>query len=196
MNTSDKITRYTATPMLLHWLVALLIFSGLGLGFYMTGLKISPTKLQLYSYHKWIGVTVFALALLRIVWAATHRAPAMAAMPAWQALAASVTHKLLYILMLAIPLSGWLMSSAKGFQTVYLGLLPIPDLMLKDEPLGEGLAALHAGLNWLLLALLAAHVGAALFHQFVVGDGTLSRMLPAHGRGKKAAAARLNRHFA
>lgn len=196
MNRPDNITRYNAPAMLLHWLIAILIFGGLGLGLYMTGLKLSPTKLQLYSYHKWIGVTVFALALVRIVWAATHKAPPMVAMPNWQALAAAVTHKMLYLLMLAMPISGWLMSSAKGFQTVYLGMLPIPDLLAKSEPLGEALAALHGAFIWLLLALLAGHVGAALFHQFFVGDGTLSRMLPASRRLGKSPVAPADRYFA
>lgn len=173
------VARYNRTAIALHWLVAALIFGGFALGLYMTGLKISPLKLQLYSYHKWIGVTVFALALFRLFWVATHAAPPMVEMPAWQQLAASLTHKLLYLLTLAIPLSGWLMSSAKGFQTVYLGLLPIPDLLGKNEGLGEGLTTLHGGMNWLLAGLLAGHIGAALLHQFVLRDGTLLRMLPA-----------------
>jgi cytochrome b561 len=82
------------------------------------------------------------------------------------------------VLLFAIPLSGWLMSSAKGFQTVYLGLLPLPDLLSKDKVLGDALAALHEVLNITLLVLVVAHVAAAVKHQFVDRDGTLARMLP------------------
>lgn len=174
-----KPTAYTRTAIALHWLLAGLILAALPLGLTMTELALSPTKLQLYAWHKWLGVTVFGLALVRVVWRLTHPAPALpATIPAWQQTAAHGLHGLLYALMLAIPLSGWLMSSAKGFQTVYLGLLPIPDLLSKDEALAETLAALHAWLNYSLIALLLAHVGAALKHQFVERDAVLARMLP------------------
>ncbi|HNB06080.1 MAG TPA: cytochrome b, partial [Thauera aminoaromatica] len=117
-------THYTATAKLLHWLIALMIFGMLGFGFYMTGLDLSPTKLELYSWHKWAGVTVFLLVLVRLAWRIGHRPPALPAhMPAIERLAAHAGHHLLYLLMLAIPLSGWLMSSAKGFQTVWFGVL-------------------------------------------------------------------------
>ena len=102
-------THYTATAKLLHWLIALMIFGMLGFGFYMTGLDLSPTKLELYSWHKWAGVTVFLLVLVRLAWRIGHRPPALPAhMPAIERLAAHAGHHLLYLLMLAIPLSGWL----------------------------------------------------------------------------------------
>jgi cytochrome b561 len=78
--------------------------------------------------------------------------------------------------MIAIPLSGWLMSSAKGFQTVWFGLLPIPDLVEKDKELGQWLQQVHETLNWLLMLTLAGHVTAALWHHFVLKDDTLRRM--------------------
>ncbi|NWG86968.1 MAG: cytochrome b [Hydrogenophilaceae bacterium] len=174
-----KPTAYTRTAITLHWLLAGLILVALPLGLTMAELALSPTKLQLYAWHKWLGVTVFGLALVRVVWRLTHPAPPLpASLPAWQRTAAHGLHGLLYGLMLAIPLSGWLMSSAKGFQTVYLGLWPIPDLLAKDEALAETLATLHAWLNYSLIALLLAHVGAALKHHFVERDAVLGRMLP------------------
>jgi cytochrome b561 len=99
-------------------------------------------------------------------------------MPAWQRTAAHALHLLLYVLMLAIPLSGWLMSSAKGFQTVWFGILPLPDLVGKDKDLGELLEAVHMSLNFGFAALVAAHVGAALKHHLVDRDDVLVRMLP------------------
>jgi cytochrome b561 len=171
--------RYTATAIRLHWLMALLIFVALPLGWYMSDLPLSPLKLKLISYHKWLGVTVFLLAIARLAWRVNHTPPPMpSTMPAWQRHAAHGVHHLLYLLLFAIPLSGWLMSSAKGFQTVYLGVLPLPDLIGKDKELGDLLKTVHAALNTGLLALLGAHVAAALQHHFIERDDILIRMLP------------------
>lgn len=175
----DTSLHYTRTAKSLHWLMALMIFGLLGLGFYMSDLPLSPQKLKLYSWHKWAGVTVFLLALARLAWRATHQPPAMPwQMSKLQQAAANVGHVALYLLMLAIPLSGWLMSSAKGFQTVWFGVLPIPDLLAKDKELGDMLLELHQGLNLLLIALLIVHVAAALKHHFFDKDDVLTRMLP------------------
>ena len=172
-------THYTATAKTLHWGIALLIFGTLGLGFYMTGLSLSPTRLQLYSWHKWAGVGVFMLVLVRLVWRVTHRPPALPQhMAAFERFAAHAAHLLLYVLMFAIPLSGWLMSSAKGFQTVWFGVLPLPDLPGRDKALGELLQTVHLSLNLMLIAVLLGHVGAALKHHFIHRDDVLTHMLP------------------
>ncbi len=174
---------YTRTAKGLHWLIALLMLGLLGLGFYMHDLPLSPQKLQLYAWHKWAGVTVFLLVIVRLAWRVTHQPPPLpAGMPRWQQWAAQATHLLLYVLMLAIPLSGWLMSSAKGFQTVWFGVLLLPDLLAKDKALGDLLATLHMSLNLLLVALLVAHVGASLKHHFIDRDDVLLRMLPNFGK--------------
>ncbi|HEX8986363.1 MAG TPA: cytochrome b [Rhodocyclaceae bacterium] len=171
--------RYTPVAIGLHWIVAALLAALFGVGLYMHGLPLSPWKLKVYSWHKWAGVTAFALLLLRFAWRATHRPPALpAAMPAWQRGAAHAGHALLYVLMAAIPLTGWLMSSAKGFQTVWFGVLPIPDLLEKNKELGEVLGEVHEWLNYLLAAVVAGHAGAALKHHVVDRDDVLTRMLP------------------
>lgn len=175
--------RYTPTAIGLHWAVALLIFAAIPVGLYMVELPLSPTKLKIYSYHKWVGVTIFLLALARLLWRATHPAPPMPkSVPRWQQALAGATHILLYLLMVAIPLSGWLMSSALGFQTVYLGVLPLPDLLEKDKLLGEQLKFLHMFLNYTLAALVLMHIGAALKHHLIDRDDILTRMLPRIGR--------------
>jgi cytochrome b561 len=175
------VLKYTRTAIALHWLTALLILVALPMGMVMHELDLSPFKLQLYAWHKWIGVTVFGLTLLRLLWRATHPVPPPpAGMPAWQRWLASGVHGLLYLLLILIPLSGWLMSSAKGFQTVYLGIWPIPDLVGKHEDLGEILEEVHEALNNGLMWLLLAHVGAALKHHYLDGDDTLRRMLPGY----------------
>ncbi len=171
--------RYTPVAIALHWLVALGIFGTFALGFYMEDLPFSPAKLQLVSWHKWAGVTLFALVCARLAWRLGHPPPALPdTMPALLRRAAGAAHGLLYLLMLAIPVSGWLMSSAKGVPTVWFGVLPLPDLVAKDKALGDFLEGTHATLNYTLLALVAAHVGAALKHHFVDRDDVLARMLP------------------
>jgi cytochrome b561 len=171
--------RYTRTAIALHWLVALLILAALPLGLTMTEMPLSPQKLKFYAWHKWLGVTVFGLVVLRLAWRASHPPPPLPeSVPAWQRSVAHALHWALYALMLVIPLAGWLTSSAKGFQTVYLGVLPIPDLLAKNEALGERLAEVHAWLAYALIALLVVHVAAALKHHFVDRDDVLRRMLP------------------
>jgi cytochrome b561 len=100
--------------------------------------------------------------------------------------AAHAGHFLLYALMIAIPLSGWLMSSAKGFQTVWFGVLPIPDLMAKNKELGDLLQTVHLSLNLVFTAAIIGHVGAALKHHFVDKDDVLKRILPAHRTEKQS----------
>ncbi len=170
---------YTTVAKSLHWLMAALLLGLLGLGFYMADLPLSPDKLQLYAWHKWVGVTVFALLWLRLAWRITHRPPPYpASMSRVLQRVAHIGHWALYGLMLAIPLTGWLMSSAKGFQTVWWGLWPIPDLLGKDKALGHSLQELHEALNWLLLVLIGGHAAAALKHHWIDRDDILQRMLP------------------
>jgi cytochrome b561 len=174
------VTRYTNTAIALHWLIFALIACGFTLAVYMVDLPLSPTKLRYYAWHKWIGVTVFLLALARVAWRLTHRAPALPEpMPAWQRNAARATHVLLYALIVVIPLTGWLYSSAAGVATVYLGVVPLPDLLAKDKLLAEQLKWVHVTLNYTLLAMVIAHAAAALQHHIVLRDDILSRMLPA-----------------
>ena len=164
----------------LHWLMAVCIVGLMAVGLIMKDLPLSPEKIQLYSWHKWAGVSVFMLVWLRLLWRVRHPAPALPlTMPAPQRVMAHAGHALLYVLMVVIPLSGWLMSSAKGVQTVWFGLWPIPDLIGKDKALGEALAQVHGWLNDLLIVTLLAHIGAALKHHFIDRDDILRRMLPA-----------------
>ncbi len=171
--------RYTRTAIALHWLIAVLIFAAFPLGIYMHDLPLSPAKLRLYSYHKWLGISVFMLAIVRLGWRAKHTPPGMPdTMKRWEKTAAQATHHTLYLLLFLIPLSGWLMSSAKGVQTVWFGVLPLPDLVSKDKSLGDLLQTVHQTLNFTLLGLVFAHAGAAIKHHFIQRDEVLARMLP------------------
>ena len=174
--------RYNKVSISLHWLIALLIFFNFALGLYMADLPLSPLKLQRYSWHKWAGVTVFVLLVIRLLWRITHKPPSPAPMPRWQHIAATAVHHLLYVFMFIVPLSGWLMSSAYGFQTVWFGVLPLPDLLDKNKELADTLKEVHEALNYGMLGLVVAHVGAALKHQFIEKDGLMGRMNPFAGK--------------
>ena len=170
--------RYSGVAIALHWLLALLILAALGVGSFMADLPVSPLRLKLVNWHKWTGVTILALTVLRLLWRLAHRPPADVPMPRWQARAAHAAHGLLYVLCLAVPLAGWAYSSAAGFPVVWLGLLPLPDLLPADKALAQAVKSWHAALAWTLAVLALGHVAAALWHQFVNRDGLLGRMRP------------------
>lgn len=145
----------------------------------MTGIPgATPMKMQYVTWHKWIGVTVFLLAVLRVIWRATHTPPSMPEMPNWQIRMAQFTHFLLYVLMLLIPATGYLFSSAAGRQVVYLGLLTLPTIIAPNEALRTAFRLVHITLNYVLLVLVVTHVLATLKHQFFNRDGLLARMVP------------------
>jgi cytochrome b561 len=179
MNMNTASARYTTMAIMLHWLMALLLVGLFCVGLYMSDLQLSPWKLKIYSWHKWAGVTAFILVLVRLAWRFTHHSPELpsATSPPMR-FAANVSHILLYLLMMIIPISGWLMSSAKGFQTVYLGVLPIPDLLEKNKELGHLLQDVHQALNFLFIGLVLSHFCAALKHHLIDKDDVLTRMLP------------------
>ena len=169
--------RYSGVAVALHWTGAVLVFCGFALGLFMTGLELSPAKLRYFAWHKWIGITVFLVAAMRLAWRVRFAPPPLpAAMPDWQVRAARATHALMYVLMLAIPLSGWLYSSATGISVSYLNLVPLPNLVAKDKELARTLLLVHQSLNTVLALAVVAHVGAALKHQWVDRDGLLARM--------------------
>ncbi len=170
--------RYDGVAIALHWLTAALIVANLLLGVSMVPLPIAPRKLQWYMVHKWIGVTVFLVTCVRLSWRLGHRPPPPVEMPDWQRRAAAVSHLFLYALLMIIPISGWLYSSATGVQVVYLGVVPLPDLVPKDKALAGTLKAVHLALNFTMFTLVCLHAAAALKHHFVDRDGLLGRMLP------------------
>ena len=174
----EKVGRYSGSAIALHWLTAALIVANLALGLSMVPLPISPRKLQWYIWHKWIGITVFLLTCMRLSWRQFHPPPEQVAMPEWQRRAAVAVHGVFYALLLVIPISGWLYSSSTGVQVVYLGLIPLPDLVPNDKALAAVLKAIHVTLNFILFALVCVHAAAALKHHFVDRDPVLTRMLP------------------
>jgi cytochrome b561 len=172
--------RYSLPAIVLHWLLALLIIATFTLGLVMTDIPgLTPAKLRYFSWHKWAGITVLALATLRLLWRLLRSPPVYpASMPVWQSRAAHGLHGLLYGLMFAVPLSGYFYSLAAGVPVLYFGLFPLPVLIEADPVLKPVLGALHYWLNMVLAALVAVHVLAAFKHLLIDRDGIMQRMLP------------------
>lgn len=170
--------RYSIPAIILHWLIAILMLATLGVGLTFEGMPLSLAKLQLINYHKWAGVTVLLLAGLRLAWRLVRQPPAaLASLAPWEHRLSQAAHLLLYLLMFAIPLSGWLMSSAKGYPVVYFGVLPLPDLIAKQpQETAALLKEVHEVLAWVFVALLGLHVAGALKHQWLDRKPILYRM--------------------
>jgi len=174
----DEPHRYTAPAIGLHWLLAIALTISFSVGLYMSDLAMSPQRLKLFNWHKWAGVTILALSLVRLLWRLTHRPPPDVPMPRWQALAAHLTHVAMYLLFFAVPLVGWAYSSAAGFPIVWFGVLPLPDFVSPDKALAEAIKPWHGALAWTLAGFVVLHLAGALKHQFIDKDGLLSRMKP------------------
>jgi cytochrome b561 len=161
-----------------HWLVAVLILAQGAIGLSMVQMGLTPAKVRVFALHKSIGMTILALVLLRIAWRITERRPAdPPAMPHWQRRAAHALHLMLYVLIVAIPLSGWWFNSTANAPLVWFGWFDIPGLTDGYDPVWKPRALMvHQALFWLLVALLAGHVGAALWHHFRERDDVLRRM--------------------
>ena len=164
---------------LLHWLIALLIVSMAVIGLSMGSMANGPDKIAIYALHKSLGITLLALVLVRIGWRLRSGSPApLPGIPRLQHLLAQLIHGLLYLLLLALPLSGWVMNSASGFPLQWFGLFNLPALAGRDEALHALATSTHEWLFWGLAVLVLAHAGAAIFHHLFQGDATLARMLP------------------
>jgi cytochrome b561 len=179
-NTRD---RWGAVAQSFHWLIAVLILGTMVLGWVMVYWPVGPTQFSLYALHKSIGLTVFALVVLRLGWRLASTAPELPAqMPHWERRAAHGAHVLLYLLIIAMPVSGYLINAGAGFPLTWFGLVRIPSPSEGSEWLESVASAVHLTLFWTLLAVLALHVFGALRHHFVLKDDVLSRMLPRRSR--------------
>lgn len=177
---SDR--RYGAIAIALHWTMALLLVALIAIGLYMTRMPdvgFNQTKVWLIIYHKELGMLALGLAAVRFAWRFGNELPALAGgMPQWQQVAARFVHLCFYALMFALPVSGWLMSSAAGFPVPFFGLFYFPDLIGYNEHRYEQLLAFHKALGYAIIPFILVHAGAALRHHFTSRDDTLRKMLP------------------
>ena len=163
-----------------HWVIVVLIVAIAVLGLTMDELPRTPRYFWVYTAHKSLGLTVLALALLRLAWRLYAGAtPPVPGTPRWQERIAGLTHWALYALVFAMPLSGWLYDSSSGLRSLrWFGLAEVPKLVRPDERIADLSHDLHETLFWVLLGLVLLHAAAALYHHLFLRDATLVRMLP------------------
>lgn len=163
-----------------HWIIVLLILVQATVGLVMVELPKRPNVIPVFNFHKSLGLTILLLAILRLGWRAFDRRPAMpSTMPHWQVIGARSGHLLLYGLLFAVPLSGWLFDSASSLRPLlWWGVVRMPSLTHADKQFAPIAQGLHEWLFWALALVAAGHAAFAIVHHFVNRDDVLRRMLP------------------
>lgn len=175
-----NVDRWGGVSQAFHWLIVLLILTIAIVGLTMVELPKTPKYFWVYTLHKSLGLIVLTLAVLRLAWRLYAGAPApVPGTPCWQERVASITHWLLYALIFAMPLSGWLYDSSSGLRPFrWFGLVEVPKLSPPNESVRALSHDAHETMFWVLVFLVVAHAGAALYHHLIQNDATLARMLP------------------
>ncbi len=180
MTLENTPARWGSVSQSLHWLIVLLVLGLAVVGLVMPSLPKTPSYFWVYTLHKSVGITVLVLMLGRLGWRLHAGAPRpVAGTPTWQARLASASHGLLYVLVLAQPLSGWIYDSASGLRPFRLfGLVQMPRLVASNDTIADYALGAHEWIFWTLLGVVLLHAGAAFYHHIFQGDTTLARMLP------------------
>jgi cytochrome b561 len=170
-------SRYTTVAIILHWLVAALVLAQFPLGWWMQEIPKQPPgpRVEAFNLHKSLGLVIAALMLARIAWRLGHPAPPLPAMPLWQSRLAHATHFLLYTVMIALPLTGYLGSVYSGYPVKFFGVT-LPAWAGKDLALKDLMSATHLVLAWALAFAFAMHMAGVAKHVLVNHDGLLRRM--------------------
>lgn len=170
--------RYSRPALFFHWVLAALVPFQIGLGWYMLSIEETPGSAAYFAWHVSLGLTAAALIALRLLWRLRHRPhPLPPGIPAWQAQTAGLTHALMYVLLLAMPVTGYLGAAFTGKVVAYFGL-PLPAWAKTNDALKEQLFTAHGVIAWALVVLVVLHVGAALKHLLIDKDGVFQRMWP------------------
>ena len=187
MPTTNPPTRYSVVAQSFHWIIAALIVTQFTLAWSAEDLPLGAHKLGLLARHKSFGMTVLMLAVLRLLWRIKHAPPALPTdMSALERGLAKATHVAFYVLLFAMPLTGWTMSSAKNYSVSWFGLFTWPNLIAQNEAAFAFLKSTHEALSYALFTLAVLHVLAALKHHFWNKDDVFVRMLPFVKPGKRS----------
>jgi cytochrome b561 len=171
--------RWGSVAQLLHWLIVALIIAQVILANIAEDLPIGVRKLAMYARHKSVGITILGLAVLRLLWRWANPTPPLpTTLRPYERALATLTHAGLYVLLFAMPLTGWMMTSARGFPVSWFGFLQLPDFVPKNDALYNAMKETHDTLALALYAIVFLHVAAALKHHFFLRDDVLRRMLP------------------
>lgn len=170
---------YGSVAKFFHWLMSVMILGSLIVGFTMTDMANTPDKFKLYGLHKSFGFTILTLVFLRLLWKISNKGPKLPdALNKIEKCLAALGHMFLYVLMFALPVTGWIMSSAAGFPVSVFGLFTLPNLVEPDLGMKRDFMEIHENLAFLLIFMVILHVLAALMHHVYHKNTILRRMLP------------------
>ncbi len=176
MRIKNSETHYGAIAIILHWIMAILLIGLLAFGLYMVSLPISLEKLKLYGWHKEYGILALMLVVVRSIWRVTNIIPRLS-LPLWEKIAARTVHWSFYGFMFAMPITGWLITSAAGLPASFFGWFVLPNLISPNPDLMNLFQEIHKWLGYGLIATITLHFCAALKHHFINKDDILRRML-------------------
>ncbi|MBI1212747.1 MAG: cytochrome b [Alphaproteobacteria bacterium] len=174
----QRLADYGPTAKSLHWLIVALLVVQFLIGWLMPDIHRGDTPGEPMMFHISFGITIMMVILVRLAWRITHMVAPAPGLPRWQIVAAETVHWLLYAVVFATTLTGWLFESVRGWTIYFFGLFPLPTLVEQGSTWGRAIARYHTILTWVLLVLVAGHVAAALWHYFITKDKVLQRMLP------------------
>lgn len=171
-------TQYGTTAKTFHWLIVVLLFVQYPIGWLMPDIHRGMKPGVGMTLHISFGIVILALIALRLVWRLTHRVAPESTLPRWQQVMSEGMHWLLYVLVLATTITGWLFASFRGWSVSLFFMMPLPMLSGDNAAAGKAIDGLHQVMEWSLLVAIGLHVVAALAHYFVYRDRVLHRMLP------------------
>jgi len=178
MQLRNSTVRWGSVAQFLHWLIVVLIVIQVALALTAEQLH-GMAKLATLARHKSVGITILMLAVVRLLWRLGNTTPTLPLdLQPYERVLAHFTHIALYVLIFALPLSGWIVTSARGFPASWFNLFQLPDLVAKNQPLYEAMKETHEALAWTLGAVATLHLLAAFKHHFILKDNVLRRMLP------------------
>lgn len=169
---------YGTTAKIFHWLIVALLITQYSIGWLMPDIHRGMTPGAAMTFHISIGMTILVLIVLRFVWRLMHPVAPEGSLTPWQRVGSGALHWLLYVLVLATSVSGWLFASFRAWSVPFFYRFPMPMLASDNTAAGKAIDGLHQTMEWTLLVLIGLHVAAALAHRFVYRDRVMQRMLP------------------
>jgi cytochrome b561 len=170
--------QYGATAKVFHWLVMALLLVQYLIGWLMPDIHRGMKPGAAMTFHISVGIVILILIVLRFAWRLTHPVAPESSLPRWQRLSSEAVHWLLYALVLATTVTGWVFASFRGWSTSFFYLMPLPMLASENAEAGKAIDGLHQAMEWGLLVVVGIHVAAALAHIFIYRDRVMQRMLP------------------
>ena len=170
--------QYGKPAKIFHWLIVALLAVQYPIGWFMPDIHPGMNPGAGMVFHLSIGLTILALTALRFVWRLTHPVAPESSLPAWQRVSSEAVHWLLYVLVLATTISGWLFASFRGWSISFFYLVPLPMLASGNPAAGRAIDGVHQAAEWALLITIVVHIAAALAHIFIYRDRVMQRMLP------------------